>query len=368
MENISYDSDNRTILNIHENASPVFVGFCMVVSGLIIALNSLVIFSLVNDRKRQLNNTFTFQLLTLSVSDVLVGLATLPAYATAFTSSFIYEECLCRFVVLLSAHAVEQFHIFGICVNRVSVLHQLTTPVPSRISRKKMFVVVYLLLNWVVFLTIYSVAFRIWGVYRQTLYMCSLNEMLQDNYKTYVIYSISFYIVPLVLINSIYAALILKIKLTARSETLYALKLNPSVAEFKITHGRHSSSVPVDHSRSRDRSSSDDVHEKQSMTLFANKGSTSIIGENEIKLKNMKRQGPAEHGAISPECLPLETHALHEDDNARGGPSEMITGQIPFDSQRNPDGDDRRESAIKPTFMSQRRALATMGNLFYTLQ
>ena len=361
MENISTESDNKTKLIIEDNASPVFVGFSMVVSGLIIALNSLVIFSLVKDRKRQLNNTFTFQLLTLSVSDVLVGLATLPVYATVFTSGFVYEECLCRFVVLLSAHAVEQFHIFGICVNRVSVLQQLTKP--SRVSRKKVFVVAYLLLNWVMFLTIYSVAFRIWGAYRQTLYMCSLNEILQDNYKTYVIYSISFYIVPSVLINSIYAALILKIKLTTPSQNMNALRL--SDAGFKTTHGRPSSSVPVAHSQSRDRSSSDGVCERQGMTMCANRGNTIIIGENEIKLKNMKREGPTEDSAIIPECIPLKAHALHEDDNTTGGPSEMITDLIPIESQRNPDGDDRRDSAIKPTSMSQRRALATMGNICF---
>ena len=363
MENISTESDNKTNLIIEDNASPVFVCFSMVVSVLIIAINSLVIFSLMKDRKRQLNNTFTFQLLTLSVSDVLVGLATLPVYATVFSTGFVYEECLCRFVVLLSAHAVEQFHIFGICVNRVSVLHQLTTPVPSRVSRKKEFVVAYLLINWVIFLTIYSVAFRIWGVYRQTLSMCSLNEMFQDNYKTYVTYSISFYIVPLVLINSIYASLILKIKLTERSQTMHALKLNPSDADFKITHGRHSSCVPLVRSRSRDRSFSDGVYEGQGLTTCANEETTSIIGGNEIKLENIKREGPTEHGAITFE-LSFEARALHEDENATGGPSEINADLIPIESQRNPNSDDRRESAIKPTSMSQRRALATMGNIF----
>ena len=363
MENISTESDNKTKLIIEDNASPVFVGFSMVVSGLIIALNSLVIFSLVKDRKRQLNNTFTFQLLTLSVSDVLVGLATLPVYATVFTSGFVYEECLCRFVVLLSAHAVEQFHIFGICVNRVSVLHQLTTP--SRISRKKVFVVAYLLLNWVIFLTIYSVAFRILGVYRQTLFMCSINEMFQGNYKTYVTYSLSFYIVPLVLINSIYTALIIKIKLTGRSQTMYALKLNPSDADFKISHSRHSSSVPLVRSQSRDRSSSDGVHEEQGMALCANKESTTIIGENEIKLNYIKRDSPTEHSAITPERIPLETNAPHEDGNTSRGKSEMNTDPTPIETQHNPDDDGRRESAIKPAFMSHRRALATIGNIFF---
>ena len=77
----------------------------------------------------------------------------------ASTSEVSYELCLCNFGLLLTAQAVEQFHIFGICVNRASITCQLSTPM--RISENKQGVVIYLLVHWVVFLLIFFVPFEI---------------------------------------------------------------------------------------------------------------------------------------------------------------------------------------------------------------
>ena len=365
MENYNNQSANSTVLIFGDNASPIFVGFSMVISGWIIVLNSFVILSLLKDNKRQINNTFTFQLLTLSLSDVLVGLATLPVYATVFKSGFIYEDCLCRFVLLLSAHAVEQFHIFGICVNRVSVVYQLTTP--RKMSRKKVLVMAYLLLNWIIFLTIYSVAFRIWGRYRHKLSICSLNEMFQDDYKTYVKYTVSFYIVPSVLINLVYGALILKIRCTARNQVLRVLKTNQADENHDATNNKN---PRPSQSRSQDDSSSDGIHTRVTANM-KNTRDTVKTGEFRgkiIKLLHVARAGTTEDVTITREHIPLETLVLHDDATDAECQPEKTNDQIHFKARAGDHVDEHwRDTANKPIFMSHRRALTTMGNyIFFT--
>ena len=363
MENYNNQSANSTVLILGDNASPIFVGFSMVISGWIIVLNSFVILSLLKDNKRQINNTFTFQLLTLSLSDVLVGLATLPVYATVFKSGFIYEDCICRFVLLLSAHAVEQFHIFGICVNRVSVVYQLTTP--RKMSRKKVLVMVYLLLNWIIFLTIYSVAFRIWGRYRYKLSICSLNEMFQDDYKTYIKYTVSFYIIPSVLINLVYGALILKIRCTAQNQVLRVKKTNQADENYDATNNKN---PRPSQSRSQDNSSSDGIHTRVPANM-KNTRDTVKTGEFRgkiIKLLHVARECTTEDVTITREHIPLETRVLHDDANDAESKPEKNDDEIHFKA-RTGDHDDQhwRDTANKPIFMSHRRALTTMGNYIF---
>ena len=134
-KNSKNQSTNNTVIIYGDNTSPQVIGFSCILSVWIIAVNALVVLCLTKKHRRLIKSTFAFQIVTLSISDLFVGPSTLPIYVTGFMSQVGYEICLFGFVFLLSAQGVEQFQIFGICVNCLSVVCQLTSPL--RIPQNK---------------------------------------------------------------------------------------------------------------------------------------------------------------------------------------------------------------------------------------
>ena len=365
-------SSNSTVIIYGDNASPIFAGFSITLSVWIIVFNSFVVLRLLKNKQRLIQNTFTLQILTLSVSDFFVGLTTLPVYVTGFTSDVSYEHCLYRFVILLSAQAVEQFHIFGICINRVSVIYQLTTP--RKISGNRGVVAIYLLVNWVVFLAIYSVPFGIWGKYRHTLTICSLNELFQDNYKTYITYSVSFYILFFVLINCIYVTLIIKINFTSRENLEMWSVLTPNKKEVsfhtpnKRNSGTKKCTLSADQVQSQDHSLSDvtTTGVTESKQKSADVMSTDESRKKIIRLLHVAQEGTSEDKTKTHELenVPLNVLVSHQAECAVDMDSQPTTSNDQINSNMcQREHEHQSASSTIPVFMSQRRALSTIGKI-----
>ena len=207
-------SANSTVKIFGDNASPLFAVISMILSLWIIVSNFFVLICFIKHRNSLIRSTFTVQILTLSFSDCLVGLSTLPVYVTSFSSMASYELCVFQFVIFISAQEVALCHIFGICLTRLFVVCNLTSR--AKMSQKTGLITLYLIISWIVSLGIFATPFGVWGKYRQELCICSLNEMFQDNYKVYTTFSISFYIVPTLLTNVFYVAVLVKIRISSR--------------------------------------------------------------------------------------------------------------------------------------------------------
>ena len=356
-KNSKNQSTNNTVIIYGDNTSPQLTGFSCIFSVWIIAVNALVVLYLIKNQRRLIKNTFAFQILILSVSDLFVGLSTLPIYVTGFTSQNGYEICLFGFVFLLSAQAVEQFQILGICVNRLSVVCQLTSPL--RITQNKKVVVIYLLVNWVVFLFIFSAPFGILGKYRDTVSICSLNELLQDNYKIYVTYTLSVYILPSILITFLYLAILIKINCSShqilgernslilnqmnitsgfgsRIKVLLTEKRTSSAEQAQVQeNGTSNSSVTVSNEQKFDEVTTNDFREKiNSLTHEA----------QESTMQNNKDQ------ADELANIPTEPTERSGSNNSRNRTGIVCRQQTTSNARR-------RSSA----FMSQRGAVTTIG-------
>ena len=208
-------SANGTVRTFGDNASPVFAVFSMTFSLWIVISNLFVLICLIKHRKNLIKNTFTMQILTLSANDFLAGISTIPVYITSFTTNVCYELCIFRLIVFASAQVVVLFHILGICVSRLFIVCQITVP-RLRIVNRKGIIIMLLVINWIVGLGIFGVPYATWGKYRQRLTTCSLNEMFQDNYKIYTTYSSSIYLIPSLLTNAVYVAIIVKLRFNTR--------------------------------------------------------------------------------------------------------------------------------------------------------
>ena len=122
-------SANSTVKIFSDNASPFFAALSILLSLWIIAANLFVLICFVKHRNSLIKNKFTVQILTLSFSDFLVGLSTLPVYVTGYTRMVTYELCAFQFVIFISAQAVVLCHILRICLTRLFVVCHLTSPV-----------------------------------------------------------------------------------------------------------------------------------------------------------------------------------------------------------------------------------------------
>lgn len=207
--NQSADMNNTFIKLYGDKALPAFAGLSMVCSAWIIITNVFVLTCFVKHRKVLIKSTFMIQILTLGINDLIVGISILPVYVISFTAEITYEFCIFRLVLFVSAQAVVLFHILGICVYRYLTLRKAT--VPQRRRNQGHLILIYELVIWIVVLIFNTSVFLIWGKYRHTLRICSLNEILQNNFKTIIIYWVCLFIVPAVLTNFIYLAMIVRL-------------------------------------------------------------------------------------------------------------------------------------------------------------
>ena len=202
-------SENSTVVIYGDNASPAFAVISMILSIWIIVANSFVVVCFISHRTVLTKSTFTFQILTLSVNDLIAGVSTLPVYITIFKEDTSYSLCVFRFLLFLSAQVIVLFHLLGICMYRLFIVFHVNAPLLE--TRKRGRTVAYLITCWVVILSFLILPFLIWGKYRHKITICSLNEMLQDNYKVFISYYIIFCIVPFLLTNGLYVVIILKL-------------------------------------------------------------------------------------------------------------------------------------------------------------
>ena len=226
------NNTNTSLKTYGNKASPAFVGFSMICSAWIIITNAFVLICFVNHRKIMMKSTFSIQILTLSFNDLMAGISTLLVYFTSFITEVTYKFCIFRFVLFVSAQVVVLFHILGICVYRFLTVRQAT--LPQRRRNQGLLIVIYVLVIWIVTLIILTSTFLIWGKYRYTLDMCSLNEIFQNNYKTVLTYWFCLFIVPAVFTNVMYLAMIIRL-------CFYARKIAP-VSSYNISAPQPSSS------------------------------------------------------------------------------------------------------------------------------
>ena len=355
-------STNSTVKVFGDNASPLFAFLSMMLSLWIIASNLFMLICFVKHRNNLIRSTFTMQILTLSVSDFLVGLSTLPIYVTGITSMVSYELCVFQFVVFISAQAVVLYHIFGICITRLFVVCQLTSP--SKMSKKSGHIALYLVISWVVTLGIFSVPFGTWGKYRHRITICSLNEMFQDNYKHYTMYCVSFYIIPTLLTNAVYVAVLVQLRFSSCKTTV----INPPSSDKDISTRSnlgHDSSVEENSRVNSNISEFKRLNEIENNSIATNDSQ----GVCDIAFKRRSSTDGKTDKTQLAETTALQTFVAHQQCSNTGNEREGMKriADDRNDRQLPGHGSGRRcqTSRHRSTFKSHRNALSTIGTCVF---
>lgn len=138
--------------------------------------------------KRYLN------ILSLSVTDMMVGITMVPLVDTYWNSNqhFSYYECWFRFVSYSIAFTVSILHIFGICFQHVLVLYEKMSRTNSYRNN-----VTIILSIWCVGILITVIEFTLWSPNRD-LTKCSIDNLLGSHIdKILFIISLIWFIIQL---------------------------------------------------------------------------------------------------------------------------------------------------------------------------
>ena len=348
------ENTNSTVKVFGDNASPLFVFLSMVLSLWTIASNLFLLICFVKHRNNLIRSTFTMQILTLSVSDFLVGLSTLPIYVTGIISMVSYELCVFQFVVFISAQAVVLCHIFGICITRLFVVCHLTSP--PKMSKKRGLITLYLVISWMVTLGIFSVPFGIWGKYRHRISICSLNEMFQDNYKYYTMYCVSFYIIPTLLTNAVYVAVLVQLRFSSCKTTV----INPPSSDKDISTRSslgHDSNVEENSKVNSNISDFKRLNETENNSVATNDSQ----GVCDLAFKRRS----STDGKIDKTITALQIFVTHQSCSSIGNEREetkrIANDRNDLQQPGRGSGRRRQTSRHRSTFNSHRNALSTIG-------
>ena len=354
-------STNSTVKIFGDNAAPSFIVVSIALSLWIIVANLFVLICFIKHRNSLVKSTFTMQILTLSFSDFLVGLSTVPIYVIGLTTAVSYELCVFKFVIFLSAQVVALCHIFGICLTRLFVVCQLTSR--TKVSQKTRLIALYLVISWIVTLGLMAIPFGLWGKYRQELSICSLNEIFQDNYKVSTVYLVNFYTFPTVLTNVIYIGVLVKIRISSRK----IIASNAPSSENGISTGSQLGQESC--SEEPSKASSNIIHVQP-----LNKTTDSSIASNEspgiraTSFKYMRRSVSFKDNTQTKAMFVLRTISENQPSASKSDVTEGLAvakpNNIGGDQNNQPSTGSRwqhQSSLHRSTVNSHKKALSTIG-------
>ncbi|KAK3583661.1 hypothetical protein CHS0354_021402 [Potamilus streckersoni] len=187
---------------------------CFVVAILTVLLNlSTVIF--VAKNRKDLRKSPVKQIISLSLSDMLVGLSVIPLIVVFNNIDLLKDKIVCLAVMLLHNMSINAtyYHMLGICVQRLNLVRKVT-----RVNGNKgnMELIAYALLVWVICIVVH-VLVGLTTEKASSINECSIRELFGDNYLTFITFIICVYAVPAFLTNILYLVMVIKLRRSMRS-------------------------------------------------------------------------------------------------------------------------------------------------------
>ena len=137
--------------------------------------------------KHALKNFINVQILSLSITDMAVGILAIPVTLTLkIMSAFPYTEiCAGIFYLYTVAQSANLFHALGICVHRLLAIKRQTRNKNNGYSKHKFkWLLCEILLIWIASAVILAIPFAVYGDFGERLLTtCSINAIFGENYK-----------------------------------------------------------------------------------------------------------------------------------------------------------------------------------------
>ena len=179
VSNISRDITNS--LENLENAPVWLIIVNVLICTWIIIANAVVFLCLVTSRKA-IKININIQLLSLSLTDMLVGTCTIPATLTPITNIFSkYETCACLIYMYFVSQCATLYHTLLICIHRLVTIKRTSNMNDSNNANLKI-ILVQIMAIWFGSLVFMSIPFLVFARFGETVVSCSFYTLLEDNF------------------------------------------------------------------------------------------------------------------------------------------------------------------------------------------
>lgn len=214
MSNFSVSNASLSTSDFNIEEAPVALTIVLLsISLWIIIVNGLVFSCLITSRNA-MKTYVNLQLLSLSLTDMLVGLFSIPVTLTfKITGSFPkYEVCASLFYLYISSQGATMNHALVICIHRLITVQRKASRDRSIIKLNYKSVYLQILAIWIVCFIIVSIPFLAFGRYGETLVSCSLNSLFEDNYSVAIGVFTFALLPPHICLNIVYVYMFVHLK------------------------------------------------------------------------------------------------------------------------------------------------------------
>lgn len=204
VSSVSNESVNTTQLQIEE--APVSLTIVLMATSFwIVLVNGLVFGCLITSRSA-MKSYVNLQLLSLSVTDMFVGLFSIPVTLTfKITGSFPkYDVCAGLFFLYISSQEATLYHALVICIHRLVTVKRKTRTIHSSTRSNYISVFLQVIFVWIVCFVLVSIPFLCFGRFGDPLVECSLNTLFEDHYTAALGMFTSVLLIPHVTLNVVY--------------------------------------------------------------------------------------------------------------------------------------------------------------------
>ena len=213
MANDTKSNFTSNFTNVQLEKAPTILTAVLITTGFwIIVINVLVFSCLITSRSAK-KSYVNLQLLSLSVTDMLVGAFSIPVTLTfKITGSFpTYGVCASLFYLYVASQAATLNHALVICVRRLITVKRKTHN-NFVIKSKYLSVFLEIVFVWTVSFVIISIPFLAYGRFGERLSSCSLNTLFADNYASAIGIFTSCLLIPHVCLNVVYLYMLVYLK------------------------------------------------------------------------------------------------------------------------------------------------------------
>ena len=221
--------------NVELLSTPVWLVILMAaISTWTLVANGLIFVCLITSRSAMKNNV-NVQLLSLSFSDMLVGINTMPVLMLLAESQLsTYESCAAVIYMYLVSQAATLGHALLICINRLVTITK-TSGVNQSKNESLKTIFVQIVAIWAGCLMYFGIHFLAFARFGDTLNRCSTYHLFRNKFYAEALLSSPLFVPALLCTNVIYGYLLIHIRRRLRVVGIVHVKpkASPDIVKFK---------------------------------------------------------------------------------------------------------------------------------------
>ena len=358
--NLDYVENHVPGMVYNDSSVPVWLIILMIsISTWIIMANGLVFVCLVTSRNA-LKNNVNIQLLSLCITDMLVGIITIPAALMPMFILFTtYESCAFVVYIYFVAQSATLCHTLLICVNRLLTIKRKSNVNESNNGTFKS-ILKQILAVWTGCLLFSSIHFLAFAQFGETVVHCSTVYLFQDNHLVATgLLAIPLLVPPQLCTDFIYVYLFIYVTKRLRSVHVVHVKPNhsPDDARPNTNRGQEKLSQnfkPLGDVRNNHRLMIPSVSE-------VTKGPVGCIGYTQTRVRSMNVTEVGTSTVSESKCYGDDTLDRKLQETAPNTTGLNIRAKGDSGNERN------RTNNNRLGLEKQRRVLVTFGILLISL-